>query len=52
MEWIDIVPVEDKDAGHENGTLCPCGPDLEIINGEMLITHDFMDGRRSWSEND
>lgn len=35
---MNIVPSECCGI-HEDNTMCCCEPSLEIINGEMLVTH-------------
>ena len=42
---ISVLPVNDIMPHDEFETTCPCGPELEIINGEMLLTHNSFDGR-------
>lgn len=42
---ISVLPINDIMPHDEFETTCPCGPALEIINGEMLLTHNSFDGR-------
>ena len=42
---ISFLPVNDIMPHDEFETTCPCGPALEIVNGEMLLTHNSFDGR-------
>ena len=44
---IEVVPVNDwieHREGYE-GTTCPCEPSIEIVNGEMIVIHNAVDGR-------
>jgi hypothetical protein len=40
-----VLPLNDIMPHDEESTVCPCGPRVEFINGEMLITHNSFDGR-------
>jgi hypothetical protein len=40
-----VLPVDDIMPHDEDSTMCPFEPTLEIINGEMLLTHNSFDGR-------
>ena len=42
---ISVLPMNDLMPHDEFETTCPCEPSLEIINGEMLLTHNSFDGR-------
>ena len=42
---ISVLPLNDLMPHDEFETTCPCEPSLEIINGEMLLTHNSFDGR-------
>lgn len=44
---INTIPLNDW-IEHEESTSCPCEPTLEIINGEMLVTHNALDGRERY----
>jgi len=43
MTW-HVIPNNDW-IEHEETTICPCEPRVEIINGEMIIIHNALDQR-------
>ena len=42
---LSVLPINDLMPHDEFETTCPCEPRLEIIKGEMLLTHNSFDGR-------
>lgn len=40
-----VTPVNDERPHEETGTLCWCNPTLELVNGNMLVTHNAADCR-------
>ena len=42
---ISVLPLNDLMPHDEFETTCPCEPQFEIVNGEMLLTHNSFDGR-------
>lgn len=49
-QTVHVLPVNDLIGHEEEGTDCPCGPDVECVPCEdgpdgWLITHHSLDGR-------
>jgi hypothetical protein len=46
---ISVVPIWEL-CEHEKSTCCVCDPTLELVNGEMLITHNAMSNQSPGDE--
>lgn len=44
---INIIPRNDLKEHTEDST-CECHPDVEFVNGEMIIIHNSFDGREEY----
>jgi len=44
---IEVVPQNDwiEHREGDEATTCPCEPTIEIVNGEMIVIHNAIDGR-------
>lgn len=43
IQW-HVVPIEDT-VEHEDEVNCLCGPEIEVIDGNMIVIHNVADGR-------
>ncbi len=39
-----VIPVDDI-VPHEHSTECVCGPKVEVVDGDLVVVHNSLDGR-------
>ena len=42
---IAVIPINDIKSHNDYSTTCECNPDVEIVNNEIIITHNAFDKR-------
>ena len=42
-----IIPENDLKEHVSNGSLCPCGPSIIEVEGELILVHNSYDGREA-----
>ena len=45
MSRVHVIPVGDLIGHDQEGDDCVCGPDVEFVEGGVVIVHHSLDGR-------